>query len=424
MIGYILDPLDRSAVQQVSISSYDLPIASEQGENGSIEINGSFDADYTGFLLQTDETGNLVFKIGSFESGNEETTKCSITDELSIFDGYKPYVTARRGLSGGALLADILCGSYATLRDESGTGAFPTYHLSKYTTGYYKSTYDRMFYRYAAGEYDENIPTWLASKFNSLGTTLENIGAKFVKNVDSSTAAYTLDSYAALQYLNANGIKIYMSIAPRRYAPSPGNITYKNVLIVSFKDISGQPTAVIPFSDGHSHLVSESYSSDIVSHILVVSTAGSGNGRCDYFMRYDGSMAVVLNPAGSVNPENQMIGNNIVLETSLVINESTAHEGGAVYDLAVAEFAKNSSESKVEFYSDKELSLFQPVKLMLKRGILETKISSIKKKSGDNRYLYTCGQLSTTTSEKIKENSWSYEKRLPDRPYVGQLVMM
>ena len=53
-----------------------------------------------------------------------------------------------------------------------------------------------------------------------------------------------------------------------------------------------------------------------------------------------------------------------------------------------------------------------------------TRTAKVTIKSGDDRYYYTCGELPQTAAQHIKANSWSYGKRLPHNPYVGQLAFV
>lgn len=66
-------------------------------------------------------------------------------------------------------------------------------------------------------------------------------------------------------------------------------------------------------------------------------------------------------------------------------------------------FAKNKASHKVEFYSDREMAVYDPCSIKLYGEILTSYISYKGRSSTDARYLYKSGELATTASEKLRK---------------------
>lgn len=75
--------------------------------------------------------------------------------------------------------------------------------------------------------------------------------------------------------------------------------------------------------------------------------------------------------------------------------------------LSVAEtiIADNVDSHKIEFYSDREYHLWDAVKLRLANTVFDSHIVAITQKYNDNRFLYRCGALATTLTEKVNKGS-------------------
>lgn len=67
-------------------------------------------------------------------------------------------------------------------------------------------------------------------------------------------------------------------------------------------------------------------------------------------------------------------------------------------------FAANANSYKIEFYSSRRYALYDRVKLRLHGTVFATRITGITLKSGDDRYLYRCGELATTIQQKVKKS--------------------
>lgn len=74
-------------------------------------------------------------------------------------------------------------------------------------------------------------------------------------------------------------------------------------------------------------------------------------------------------------------------------------------DTAKKEFEKNQDTHKVEFYSKLQFNLLDPVMIRMGDAVETYQITCIRKSSVDDRYLYTCGDMPTTLTDKIKQLS-------------------
>lgn len=59
---------------------------------------------------------------------------------------------------------------------------------------------------------------------------------------------------------------------------------------------------------------------------------------------------------------------------------------------------------KIEFYSTRRYQLYDTIRLRLHGGAFTTQITGITYNSGDDRYLYRCGELATTIQQKVKKS--------------------
>lgn len=192
-------------------------------------------------------------------------------------------------------------------------------------------------------------------------------------------------------------------------------------LYVDIDRIDFTPIPIV-FGDGHSEVISQKYDDEnVVSFITLfawrlISQSSSASHweykRIKYYLTEDAN----ITDDESLQCQGQST--EVSLE-GLKTTDITWQQG---LEYVQDEFLKNKWEHKVEFASDKIYRLGQPVRLVLDRGILDTTISSVYKKSTDDRWLYTCGDLPLTASEQIKDNSWSYGRRLPLNPVKGQLA--
>lgn len=139
--------------------------------------------------------------------------------------------------------------------------------------------------------------------------------------------------------------------------------------------------------DGHTQLVSETYSKTAIAKVTVISTLGYPH---DYYLDVAGNISTTV-------PVNRAEGEWITVKQG---EEN-------LLDTATAAFAQNIESHKIELYSDAELSLYSSVVVRLKEKAYKTTVTYVGAFSNDSRYLYRCGELATTLTEKIESISKS-----------------
>lgn len=147
----------------------------------------------------------------------------------------------------------------------------------------------------------------------------------------------------------------------------------------------------IVFDDGHSKLETESFSRVKTAKITVLkATDNSGEYiNTTYYLSSTGDISTTV-------PAKRAKGEWIYLQ----INKDDDPR-----EKAAEEFKKNISSHKIEFYSDKTYYLWDTVNFVIDGELLTSSVTSIYLSSSNNRYLYKCGDLATTLTEKIQKNS-------------------
>lgn len=151
----------------------------------------------------------------------------------------------------------------------------------------------------------------------------------------------------------------------------------------------------VPFNDGHSQLASVAFSDSGLAKITtrhsVASKDADGNTvydieTADFYLTETGD--VVTTP-----PARRVHGAWLTLPVA-------AKDDPAVK--AAERFAKSSSSHKIEFWSDQELSVFDPCTFKIYGEDMESYISYAGRRSTDNRWYYRSGELLLTATEKLK----------------------
>lgn len=134
-------------------------------------------------------------------------------------------------------------------------------------------------------------------------------------------------------------------------------------------------------------LLTRACSRDVVSKVSVV-VADTGT-TMDFYLTPWGT-------AGTQAPAERVAGKWI----SVAYNDKEP-----AIDTAKKEFEKNQDTHKVEFYSRLQFDLLDPVMMRMGDAVEIYRITCIRKSSSDDRYLYTCGDMPTTLTDKIKQFS-------------------
>lgn len=393
MIGYIRDPKTWAAVKTVTVADYELPLETAQGETGKATILGQLDGDYSRYLLSL-ENMEYIFKITGQQSGDRLQTTLTLADSIGILEGMR--VLRYDGPHDFMLPGDIC----RLVRSWPGIGAFgepsnnlpsPDTPLPKYT--YLNSAPARVF---VTAETISRIEAAITARSIPLENCIETV----------NDAQYFGIPEQLLRALRQYGFSVNIS---------KGMAGTVETLLVDIDDAS-QAAQVIATGDGHTEVLSEAYTEDICSAVYVALNGIAPVGDAD--VRY-------LTASGTVS---QNVADQVPGYASTAYIESPSgnvQERDAQIDAAAAEiFAKNTRGHKIEFASDKVLHIGQPVRLMLSRGVLDTVISKVMKKSGDTRYQYTCGELPVTAAEMIRADNITYASRLPNHPRKGQLFIL
>lgn len=152
------------------------------------------------------------------------------------------------------------------------------------------------------------------------------------------------------------------------------------------------------FNDGHAQLETETYSADNVAKVTVMQEQEKAEGAdkdapteyisYTYYLAADGSVSASV-PSARAEGRWEYI---------------TCKADETPEDKARELFAKNVNSYKIEFYSSRLYQLYDTVRLRLHGGAFTTQITGITYNSGDDRYLYRCGELATTIQQKVKKS--------------------
>lgn len=154
----------------------------------------------------------------------------------------------------------------------------------------------------------------------------------------------------------------------------------------------------ILFTDGRAQLETESYSADTTAKVTVLQAQEKAEDA-------------------DKDAPTEYVAHTFYLSTNGEITETAPTdraEGKWAYitckadenpaDKAAEVFAANANSYKIEFYSSRRYALYDRVRLRLHGAVFATRITGITLKSGDDRYLYRCGELATTIQQKVKKS--------------------
>lgn len=154
----------------------------------------------------------------------------------------------------------------------------------------------------------------------------------------------------------------------------------------------------ILFTDGRAQLETESYSADTTAKVTVLQAQEKAeNADKDAPTEYV-AHTFYLSADGEITetaPTDRAEGKWAYITCKA--DETPA-------DKAAEVFAANANSYKIEFYSSRRYALYDRVRLRLHGAVFATRITGITLKSGDDRYLYRCGELATTIQQKVKKS--------------------
>lgn len=209
----------------------------------------------------------------------------------------------------------------------------------------------------------------------------------YISITSTDTTAFTaeVDDYGyysvskSMEKARKNGVEVSFKVAGER----------SQRLEISVKT-KVYPTVNIVFGDGHHHLASESYDSNLTAKVTVAQALdGDSVVLHDFYLSEDHHIS-------TEPPANRLYG------------KWNVYQANADEDpLAVARGALsgNRADHKIEFYSDKRYELNQPINLRLRDEVFSTEITARIDSSTDDRYFYRCGDLKNTITERVQELS-------------------
>lgn len=143
----------------------------------------------------------------------------------------------------------------------------------------------------------------------------------------------------------------------------------------------------IVFNDGHAQLSTAAYSRSGIAKLTVLHEQEDGSVvNKDYYLSKDGTVSSEIPPQRA---DGQWDVINVAANQDPLLKAQEA-------------FAKNKASHKVEFFSDRDYSVFDPCQIALYGEVLTSFISYKGKTSTDNRWLYKSGELATTATEILK----------------------
>lgn len=170
-----------------------------------------------------------------------------------------------------------------------------------------------------------------------------------------------------------------------------------NKLAVNISTGTGTEHNIL-FTDGRAQLETESYSADTTAKVTVLQAQEKAeNADKDAPTEYV-AHTFYLSVSGEITetaPTDRAEGKWAYITCKA--DETPA-------DKAAEVFAANANSYKIEFYSSRRYALYDRVRLRLHGAVFATRITGITLKSGDDRYLYRCGELATTIQQKVKKS--------------------
>ena len=206
---------------------------------------------------------------------------------------------------------------------------------------------------------------------------------------DSETA-FTPPELSDGMYVLSDYIK---AVQPPTYADN-GTIDVPGVICdISCSDTtlyirlhSSEPAArKAVFDTSLFQLVTRTHDRDIISKVSVIHT-DTGNTAMNYYLKSNGAITPIA-------PNDRVPGKWV----SVPYNADEA-----VMATARKEFEKNRDTHKIEFRSKEKFDLLDPVTMRMGGDIETYPITCIRKSSADDRYLYTCGDMPTTLTDKVR----------------------
>lgn len=238
------------------------------------------------------------------------------------------------------------------------------------------------------------------------------------KNIVESASAYT-EKYK-MKYLqigtpetttafSAPSVDDSMLFTLPAYVQAVGETRYKEDGTV---DVAG---VVVDFSYSNTNLIINIHSSTPANHKIIFDTSVHQLKDRSHD-QYTVSKITFYNSNGGYQGEWYLTQNGRTAELPGVgdpqlpgkwIAQTIPDESKPMQEQAAAIFAANKNSHKIEFYSREKLNLHDTVTMRLgaaASAAVETyKITCVRVASADNRYLYVCGDMAVTLTDKVRQ---------------------
>lgn len=254
------------------------------------------------------------------------------------------------------------------------------------------NAFDRsLYYSGAVASIEAFIASALTSAYKNVSDSF--FAMPYLSITADSETAFTPPELSDGMYVLSDYIK---AVQPPTYADN-GTIDVPGVICdISCSDTtlyirlhSSEPTArKAVFDTSLFQLVTRTHDRDIISKVSVVHT-DTGNTAMNYYLKSNGAITPIV-------PDERVPGKWV----SVPYNDSET-----AMATARKEFEKNRDTHKIEFYSKEKFDLLDPVTMRMGGDIETYPITCIRKSSADDRYLYTCGDMPITLTDKVKQLS-------------------
>ena len=407
MKARIYDSKTMKYISSEDVSSYQLILEDAEGDGGQLTVARNLPYDAAFCILELEGFEGKQWVISNADTSDAESTTLRLLESFHALDTYVALDLISTETSDPDWNHPIRTVLKCVLTDYSGIGKHNQAH---------NPSAPRLLTGLPYSEYS-----------SALNTAADMVPLASVDDIFDYN--YTYDQYQKavlvrlghfIRYIKRNGIGVYGKIIS-----SSGAARFKVSRMITFS----QTPKNILFDDGHTFLESETYDYSVVSSVLVLCSDYAGY---PYLLKKDGSIArrrVISGGGGEVfDTSNAINGEHKTVKTSVANytgSDETKRERlfTTLQPYAQEVFDENKYSHKIVFRSDKEYKFGDAVNLVLKHGNVLSRISSVGKNSDDSRYIYTCGELPMTASEKINAFGWKYGSRLPNNPQKGTLFI-
>lgn len=172
---------------------------------------------------------------------------------------------------------------------------------------------------------------------------------------------------------------------------SPTGNRSEHLLISVWKE--NQKEAIVIMGDGHNFLDEEAYEDTRVEKVTVFQDMGDYE---DTYIFYRDANGEISGGTDATPPVNRGEGTWEIAE---------CNDEDDPMDAAKEIFDSGEESHKISFFSDKDLYLYQPIKLKLRGHIYSSKITRVTLSSSTHLCLYEAGEMQVTLTDKASKSA-------------------